>query len=403
MRIAFIVDSFPILSETFILNQITGLIDLGHEVEIFSGARPTERDFHNDIQKYDLLNHTYYHNDKPSNKWVRFIEAAWLFFSNAHKNPKAIFRSLNFLKYGRNALSLTYFYKAILFVCIGRFDIIQCHFGPNGNLGVLLKELGIRGKLVTMFHGYDIRQGIEQGGDIYKKLFERGECFLSISYYNYKYLIEFGLDSQKIINHPVGIDLTRFPFKQRNFFKKKGDIVKIITIARFIKVKGLHYGIQAINQLVHEKGIRNIEYRIVGDGELQGELREMVEKYQLQEVVHFVGAQNQEGISSLLQGSDLYFLPSIAEALPVVLMEAQAVGLPVVATNVGSVAELIKDNLSGFLVSSEDSVEMANKLMYLIENPEIWKSFAQVGRVFIEDHYDIKKLNQRLVEIYQKI
>jgi len=265
---------------------------------------------------------------------------------------------------------------------------------------VLLKELGIRGKLVTMFHGYDIRQGIEQGGGIYKKLFEKGSCFLSISYYNYKHLIEFGLDSQKIINHPVGIDLKRFPFKAGNVFKKEGGNVKIITIARFIKEKGLHYGIQAINKLVHEKGIKNIEYRIVGDGALQGELREMVEKYQLQKAVHFVGAQNQEGISKLLQESDIYFLPSIAEALPVVLMEAQAVGLPVVATNVGSVAELVKDNLSGFLVPSEDSAAMADKLMYLIKNPEIWKNFGQVGRVFIEDHYDIQKLNKKLVEIY---
>lgn len=402
MRIAFIVDTFPSLSETFILNQITGLIDLGHDVEIFAGTRPVDRDFHSDIQKYDLIPRTFFHNDKPYNRFVRFIEASWLFFTNFHKNPWAILRSLNFFRYGRDASSLTYFYKVILFICIGKFDILQCHFGPNGNLGALLKELGIKGKLVTMFHGYGIRQGIEQGGDIYKRLFEQGDCFLSISAYNREHLIQFGADENKIITHPVGIDLRRFSFQEKQIQGLKRP-TRIITIGRFVKEKGFSDGLSTIHKLVYEKGITNIEYHIVGDGQLQGELTELVVKYKLNNYVRFLGAQNQDGVNKILHDSDIYFLPSIAEALPVVLMEAQAVCLPVVATDVGSVSQLVIDGKNGFLVPSGDSTLMAEKLAYLIANPLCWQVMGKKGRAIIEEHYDIRKLNEQLESIYKNL
>ena len=115
MNIVFLVDTFPSISETFILNQITGLIDLGHKVEIFSAARPIERDFQRDINKYRLLKNTFYHNDKPSNKFLRTLEMLTLLLRVGYKNPKAIINSLNFFKYGRKALSLSYCYKIFLF------------------------------------------------------------------------------------------------------------------------------------------------------------------------------------------------------------------------------------------------------------------------------------------------
>ena len=161
MNFVFVVDAFPSVSETFILNQITGLIDLGHEVVIFSAARPDDRDFHDDIRKYDLLKKTYYYNDRDSNKFTRVLWGLLLIIRYGYRNPRVVLNSLNFFKYGKEALSLNYLYKAMLFLAIGKIDIIFCHYGPNGNFAALMKELGIEGKLVTMFHGYDIRRGIE--------------------------------------------------------------------------------------------------------------------------------------------------------------------------------------------------------------------------------------------------
>ncbi len=177
MKIAFLVDAFPAISETFILNQITGLIDLKHEVKILSAARPSDREYHDDIRKYNLARLTYYHNDQFGNKLTRVALFLILFVAFFYKNPKAFLNSINFFKYGREALALTYFYKVLLFSLLKEFDIIQCHFGPNGNLAATLKEIGIKGRVVTMFHGYDIRRGIKDGGGIYKKLFEQAMLF----------------------------------------------------------------------------------------------------------------------------------------------------------------------------------------------------------------------------------
>ncbi|MBI4309660.1 MAG: glycosyltransferase [Candidatus Omnitrophica bacterium] len=397
MTFVFVVDAFPTVSETFILNQITGLIDLGHEVLIFSAARPDERDFHDDIRAYDLLKKTYYHNDRPG-KLMRILWGLLLIILYGPRNPKAVLNSLNFFKYGKEALSLTYFYKVMLFLGVGKIDIILCHYGPNGNFAVLMKELGIKGKLVTMFHGYDIRRGIEHGGKIYAPLFQQGDAFLSISDYNYKHLVEFGAPVEKIHAHPVGIDLQRYVFSPRH--PPEGPI-KILTVSRLIKEKGMAYGLEAIHKLIHERGLTHIEYCILGDGPQRQELEAMAEQFGLKGKVYFLGYQIQAGVIKMLQQSHIFFLPSVAEALPVVLMEAQAAGIPVVATHVGSVAQVMADGRSGFLVPAMDVNAMCDKLEYLVRNPGQWAAMGTAGCQHVQERYDIKKLNQRLVDLCQ--
>jgi len=217
----------------------------GHEVLIFSNARSSERDMHDDIRKYDLLKKTYYLNDRPGGA-QRFLCAFFLIFAFIHRNPKAVLNSLNVFKYGKETLSLTYFYKVMLFLGVGRIDVILCHYGPNGDFAALLKDMGLTPKLITMFHGYDIRRGIEQGGAVYQRLFEEGDAFLSISDYNRTHLLAFGAPPEKIHDHPVGIDLGRYVFAER----KSSGPIKILSVGRLVKEKGHAYGLRAIQQLL---------------------------------------------------------------------------------------------------------------------------------------------------------
>ena len=402
MKIAIFVKAFPSISETFILNQITGLIDYGHDVTVFSGARPDEMEFHPEIRQYELLKHTFYYNDRPSNKIMRILEAIWLFFTNIGKKPLPIINSLNIFKYGKLALSLSLFYKTMLFVNLGNFDILFCHFGSNGELIAKFKEIGIKGKLVTMFHGYDIRSGIASGPSIFSKLLEHGDCFLSISDYNYSHLIEFGVNPGKIIHHPVGIDLNRYILKTENSNKNK-TTVTILTVSKLIEEKGLEFGILAINHLVNEKGYSNVRYQILGDGPLMDKYKNLVRKLDLSKNVHFFGSQQHEGVVSALNSSDIFLLPSIAEALPVALMEALAVGLPVVATKVGSVHEIVSDNESGYLVDPGNFMSIANKLEQLIKSPDIWIKMGQIGHSHVEKYYNIEILNKKLTNIFTNL
>jgi len=403
MKIAFIVDTFPKLSETFILNQITGLIDLGHEVEIFAGVQPSENKMHSEIKEYRLLEHTHYHNEIPPNRFYRIMKAIFLAAINILNHPYVILHSLNVFNYIGDAWSLKLFYKAVLFLTKGKFDIIQCHFGPNGNLGALLKEIGIQGKLVTMFHGYDIRLGIKEEGNIYDKLFRYGDCFLSISDYTSKHLLTFGANQKKIVYHPVGINLDKFPFRWNTAFIELPTPTRIMTIGRLTKEKGFFYAILAIEKLIKQNPDLRIEYQIIGDGPLKDKLKKMVEDLKLEKIVHFLGPQKREEVINALKQAHLFFLPSNAEVLPVVLMEALAVGLPVVATLVGAISELGIDGKSGFLVPRGDVDAMAERLEYLIRNPEIWPDMGRAGRQFVEKNYNINTLNNKLVDIYQKL
>ncbi len=206
MKVAFIVSVFPILtSETFILNQITGLLDRGCEVDIYAQAAESLSKVHPDVIKYRLLDRTtYYGTAIPENKLKRIGKAIGLIRCNFHKNPLAMIRSLNFFRFGKEAISLTLLYSIIPFLDRGPYDIIYCHFGPNGDLAVRLRILGVlKGKVITTFHGYDIRMAMEEGSGIYDRLFRNGDLFLSICDYNYRRLISFGLDAGKIVYHPV--------------------------------------------------------------------------------------------------------------------------------------------------------------------------------------------------------
>lgn len=405
MRIAFIVGQFPSLSETFILNQITGLIDRGHEVDIYACRKSNDSKIHPDVRKYDLLSRTYYLQCPPVNKVRRLIKAIGLIIANFQMKPMAILRSLNVFKYGKAALSFKLLYLISPFLDKKSYDIIHCHFGTIGNLGVLLKELGaIEGKVVTTFHGFDMSIYIRKHGcDVYETLFDKGALFLPISKNWSEKLVKMGFDEQKIVVHRMGIDINKFQFVKR----EKRSSIQLLTIARFVEKKGIEYGIRAVAWVLKKQP--NIEYKIAGDGPLRSHLEHLIEELGVRSNVKLLGWQSQDEIRRLMQESDIIIAPSVAstegdqEGIPVTLMEALATGLPVIATKHSGIPELVQEGKSGFLVPERDVDALIEKLEYLIEHSEIWQEMGSAGRRYVEENYDIRKLNDRLVEIYQKL
>jgi colanic acid/amylovoran biosynthesis glycosyltransferase len=401
MKIAFLLPLFPAISETFILNQLTWLLDHGHHVDIFARKRSGERTVHKDVEKYRLLDRTYYYWDVPLNKIQRLVSAFRIIRKHVLKNPIGILRALNVIKYGKLAWTLGLLHRVGPF--LSDYDIVQCHFGPSGNWAIFLKEFGIHAKVVTTFHGFDIRLGLEQGGHIYQRLFEKGDCFISISDYNFQSLCQLGLSKEKIVTLPIGIDLRKFPLKRTNPIWEPQTPCRIVTVARLVEEKGLRFGIEAVAQLKNIRPEVRIQYAIIGEGPLRGELESLVKKLNLEEVVSFRGPMEQKDIMQELLGSDLFLFPSIAEALPVSLMEAQAIGLPVVATQVGSADQIVSEGKSGFLVPSGNSALLAEKCAYLLEHPGEWEEMGRFGREIITQRYDINKLNNQLLALYQKL
>ena len=314
-----------------------------------------------------------------------------------------LLRSLNVFRYGGDAWSLSLFYKVTLFLRQGRFDIIQCHFGQNGNLGALLKEIGIHGKVVTMFHGYDLRRAGDKGGAMYARLMSGGDCFLAISDYTQRRLVALGADPSRITCHPVGIDVNSFPFRWTLPVKDAPSPITILTVARLRKEKGMSYGIRAVNILMRNNPDVAIEYQVIGGGPLKEELEKLVDELKLRNVVGLLGPRNRYEVIAALGRAHLFLLPSDSEVLPVVLMEASATGLPIVATSVGAVNEILADGKSGFLVPRGDFEAMAERLDHLIKHPEVWVDMGRVGRKAVEARFHVGRLNKRLVHIYQEL
>jgi colanic acid/amylovoran biosynthesis glycosyltransferase len=410
MKIAFIVGSFPVLSETFIVNQIIGLIERGHEVDIYGTDNcnlNNNAKVHPDVEKYHLLQFTHNEPGFPENYLWRLIKAVGLIITNIHKSPLVLLRSLNFFKYGRSAISLRLLYLAIRLLESPKYDIIHCQFGTFGLLGMMLRDMNaIKGNLITSFRGYDISLFVQQRGEnVYKSLFAQGDFFLTNCEFFKKRAIKLGCDAQKVVVHGSGIDCSRFPYQERNP-DAKGKI-RIATTGRLIEKKGIEYGIRAVAQV--SRIYENIEYNIIGDGELKENLLQLIQSLNLNCKVNLLGWKTQPEIIKILEQTDIFIAPSVTakdgnQDAPVnTLKEAMLMGLPVIATAHGGIPELVKDGISGFLVPERDAHAIAEKLTYLIEHPEVWSAMGHAGRNYVETNYDINKLNDELVQIYRQV
>lgn len=408
MKIAFLVGEFPSLSETFILNQITGLIERGHEVDVYATVPRGQAKIHPDVEKYDLLRRTYYYPQIPRNYLLRLLKGFLLIFANFFNSPKVLLRSLNISKYGRKATSLRLLYDAIPFLRHRpQYDVIQCHFGNNGLKGMELRDIGaIQGKLCTTFHGLDISGHLQKFGNrLYDTLFEKGDFFLAISEYWRDRLIKLGCKEKKIAVHRMGIDCQKFSFRPRQ--AHNDSIVRLVTIARLVEKKGVEYGIQAVAKL--REAFPNLEYNIVGDGELRNPLEQLIQELGIKDTVKLLGWKQEKEITKILNEADILLAPSVTsktgdqEGIPVVLIEAMAIGLPVVSTQHSGIPELVENSISGYLVAERDVDALADKINYFIQHPQSWIEMGQQGRSKVESFYNINQLNDQLVTIYQKI
>lgn len=406
MKIAFIVNEFPSLSQTFVLNQITGLIDRGHDIDIFSEEARNNLKFHEDVKTYNLIERTIYLS-VPINKFHRIFKGLYYAVKIIQKNPVAVLRSLNIFKYGRKAASLYLLYQIIPFLEKGPYDIIHCQFGMLAPKSLLLKHTGVlTSKFITSFRGYDASRYVHNRPCVYDELFREGDLFLTVCQYLKQRLIEEGCDAEKIIVLHSGIDCERFEYSNRT--RSEDGPTKLLTIARLVEKKGVAYAIKAVSILVSSG--KHITYDVIGgDGGLRDDLEQMIEDLGMEKYIRLLGWRNQDEVIRALKNSDILVAPSITatngdqEGIPNTIKEAMAMGLPVISTLHSGISELVEDGVSGFLVPECDLDSLTDRLAYLIDHPEIWHEMGQHGRKKVENDFDVNKLNDRLVEIYQRL
>jgi colanic acid/amylovoran biosynthesis glycosyltransferase len=411
MKIAVIILEFPALNETFILDHITGLIDRGHEVDIYATAPKGEPKIHREIESYDLLSRTVYRDDTKFTVSRNLILRAWrgtpLLARGLLRNPRATLNSLNVFRLGREASSLTALYKAAPFLDFGAYDIIHCHFPKNGQLAVSLRELGaIKGKIVTSFHGYHCSYfKNEKRRHVFDDLFDKGDMFLVCSEHMKRWFDQVGWGRGKMIVHRYGVHVGRFIASKPK--PTKDGHVRLLSVGRFVEKKGFEYAIRGVAKILRDHP--NVQYDIVGNGPEGPKLEQLIAELGLADNVRLVGWQEREEVLRLLKLTDIFLAPSVTsqtgdqEGIPLVLHEAMASGLPAISTRHTGIPELVHDGESGFLVPERDVEALADRLSRLMEHPEIWHEMGQKGRKHIEEFNDLEKQNNRLVEVYRSL
>jgi len=407
MRIAYFLTEFPALSQTFILNQITGMIDLGAEVEIFTFQQQFPEKVHDKVNEYHLLDKVRYLKPVPPGKVARIIHLWALFFSRHSLSTLwPILKALNVKRFGGAAKSLQL--PADVLQCgSGRsFDIIHCQFGTIATRALSLIEVGaLSGKLVTSFRGYDATVFAQQNPGVYDHLFDKGDIFLPVSQSLQKTITELGCPENRIKVLHSGIETERFSFRP-TLFPADGQ-VNVITIGRLVEKKGIDIAIKAVARAIAAG--KRLHYNIVGDGVLLEPLKALAHELGIEANVSFLGWQTHADIVTLLNRSHILVAPSITpesgdqEGIPNVLKEGMAVGLPVIGTYHGGTPELIEHGKRGFLVAEKDIDALADTLVYLYEHPGIWADISTEARSFVEAEFDNTQINKKLYGLYQSL
>ncbi len=320
-----------------------------------------------------------------------------------------VIRTLNVLRYSRLAASLRLLYASTPHVLRQQeeYDIAHCHFGQNGILALALRELDfLRAKQVlTTFHGHDVYVDVPRYSSWLRRfLFEKGDGFTVNSEYTARNVLELGGKEGEIQTLPVGLDIESFSYQARS--RENGASLRVLTVGRLVEKKGIQYAIRALARLSPSL---SFEYRIVGGGPRRDELGALVQNLGLEDKVSFLGALPKEEVREQYQWAHIFTLPSVTaadgdrEGQGLVLQEAQACGLPVVATRHNGFPEGVQEGKSAILVPERNIDALADALKSLSVQENRWEKMGRCGRAFVESRYDIEGLNERLVDIYREL
>lgn len=410
-HIAIIVNYFPTISETFIVNQVNSLIDSGCCVSLFSYNRVKVSVVHESLKKYDLLNKVRYFIKPPASKIKRlkaFIK--WTFQNLSIINWHLFFKTLNVFAYGKDAYTLKLFFEAQWFLVPYEIELIHAHFGMVGNRIAYLKSKNIIPesiKLITTFHGYDLEPNkLLDYKTEYRYLFDKADAFTVNTPYLQSLLQQVNLKKKPYYILPVGLDTSFF---KRIEAKKRNSYFDLVFCGKLIALKGPDLAIEILKKL-HNIGYIQVRLRIIGDGIMRKQLEKQIQEWQLQDFVFLYEKQSQNDVKEHFEKADVFILPGRvdletgrADTQGLVIQEAQAMELPVVVSDVGGMKYGLLPNESGFVVAENDLDGFVDCIERLILQPKLKRNMGKVGRQYVEAIYDNNILNEKLLSIYKGI
>jgi colanic acid/amylovoran biosynthesis glycosyltransferase len=405
LKVAYIMSRFPKLTETFILYEMLAMRQQGAQVEVYPLLREREEVMHPEALQFVASAH-----------FQPFISLA-IVRANLHflwKKPLVYLKTLwdllraNWGSFNFFTGVIGIFPKTVLFAYQMRADHVQhvhAHFASHpAAAGLIIHRLvGIPYSFTA--HGSDLHRDRHM---LREKVAEAA-FVAAISEYNKEIIISEckGNYREKVNVVHCGVDTEVFRARAHETPYEKGENpFMILCVGTLHEVKGQAYLIEACRKLQERE--YNFECHFVGDGTDKESLVELVEQAGLSDKVRFHGRLTRDEIARLLLDADVLTAPSVPtsdgrrEGIPVVLMEAMGSGVPVIASNLSGIPELVNDQLTGLLVPPRDATSLADALESYIKDPELRRRLGRAGREKVVEEFDLYKNAARLAQYFLK-
>lgn len=385
--ITYLTGSYPMVSHTFILREVLELRKLGMRIHTASIRRPEQNDVLG-VEEAEALAQTFYVAERIMNpfsalaaslscfrRWPRgWLAAAKLAWRTRAPGAMAGVRQL------------AYFLEA---------NVLADHLRKNGSTHIhnhFADSSCTVAMLASQISGVSYSFTIHGPTEFFEaprwRLDEkvaRAEFVACISHFARSQLMLFSDQSQwkKLTIVHCGVNPAGYGRRPRRPYGKR-----ILFVGRLTAVKGTLLLLDAV--AAARSAHLDLTLTIIGDGQDRSKLEAKARALGLSDLVSFLGYQNQSAVAEQLEDADLLVLPSFAEGVPIVLMEAMASRLPVIASRVGGVQELVEHGVSGFVIPPGDVDELAASIVRLLDDPRLCASMGAAGRAKVEAEFSIR-------------
>jgi colanic acid/amylovoran biosynthesis glycosyltransferase len=403
-RIAYLCDQYPAVSHTFILTEVRALRELDLEIDTISIRRSdpvdllSERDREEfgrtfavlPIHPLDLIaTHVRVLAARPR----RYVATARLALSLSRQGARGRLWQLFYLAEA-----------GVVFAHCRRRRIRHVHAEfttPAADIALLAAHLGGRGWSWSFAaHGTDI---FEADRRTLAEKVRRARFVVCASDFGRSQLMMLVDEAlwPRIHVVPCGTDLRRFTPQTGRRVGKRASL-NVLTVGRLVAVKGHSVLLDAIGQLRARGGLR-VALEIVGDGPRRAALEERTRALGLTDLVTFHGRVGHDDITRHYAAADVFCLPSFAEGVPVVLMEAMAMELPVVATDVMGVRELVEDGATGLLVRPGRADLLADAIARLAGDADLRRRLGAAGRQTVLREFDVRQAAEQIHKVFEEV
>lgn len=287
-----------------------------------------------------------------------------------------------------------------------RPDLMHAHFGWSGLRLLLMKQM-LRIPLVVTFGGRDVglQMRLPDFDRLYDAMLNATDAIICVSRDLRTKLIEVGADPERIHVVYRGTDLEEFGFVDRSA-RPANAPVRALMVGRIVEKKGHRFALEALEPLVSAG--HDVHLTVVGEGEAYHEVRRQRRRLGLHGHVELVGPTDHDGVREQMARADFLLHCSVTppsgdvEGIPNVIVEAQAMGLPVIGTVHGGIGEAVRDGETGLLVP-ERAVEPLTEAIRTLLDRDLRLKLGRQARSFVEAHFTLQSQIDQHVAIYEKV